>query len=91
MKLPKRAFNSPLIAFANFENGIHVNLIRLSNPYANGAKYAVHDTSTVNGSGMFKTIESASKRYCTTFMAIPENPLNAGITGNATEHEKQFI
>ena len=43
--LPKRVFNSPLIEFANFEDGSHVNLIRLNKPYANGIKYAVYETT----------------------------------------------
>ena len=64
-KLPKRAFNSPLIEFANFEDGSHVNLIRLLKPYANGIKYAVHETtkSPFCSNGLFKTYEKAKRKF----------------------------
>lgn len=64
-KLPKRAFNSPLIEYANFEDGSHVNLIRLIKPYANGLSYAVHETtrSPFCSNGMFKTYEEAKKKF----------------------------
>ncbi len=63
--LPKRVFNSPLIMFANFEDGSHVNLIRLKKPYANGATYAVHETtrSPFCSNGMFKTFEAAKRKF----------------------------
>lgn len=63
--LPKRVFNSPLIEYANFVDGSHVNLIKLNKPYANGVSYAVHET-TKNpfcSSGMFKTYEQAKEKY----------------------------
>jgi len=63
--LPKRVFNSPLLQFANFEDGSHINLIRLTKPYANGASYAVHETtkSPFCSNGLFKTIEQAQAKF----------------------------
>lgn len=63
--LPKRVFNSPLLEYANFEDGSHVNLIRLIKPYANGYSYAVHETtkSAFCSSGMFKTYDAAKKKF----------------------------
>ena len=63
--LPKRVFNSPLIEFANFKDGSHVNLIRLNKPYANGSAYAVHETtkSPFCSNGMFKTYEKAKEKF----------------------------
>lgn len=63
--LPKRVFNSPLIEYANFSDGTHVNLIRLIKPYANGIEYAVHET-TKNpfcSNGLFKTYEKAKEKF----------------------------
>lgn len=64
-KLPKRVFNSPLIQYANFEDGSHVNLIRLNKPYANGAAYAVHETtkSPFCSNGMFDTYDKAKTKF----------------------------
>jgi len=64
-KLPKRAFNSPLIRYANFKDGSHVNLIKLSKPYANGIAYAVHETtkSPFCSNGLFKTYEKATEKF----------------------------
>lgn len=63
--LPKRVFNSPLLQFANFEDGSHINLIRLKKPYANGASYAIHETtkSPFCSNGLFKTIEQAQSKF----------------------------
>jgi len=63
--LPKRVFNSPLIEFANFADGSHVNLIRLNKPYANGISYAVHETtkSPFCSNGLFKTYEKAKQKF----------------------------
>jgi hypothetical protein len=65
LKLTKRVFNSPLIEFANFEDGSHVNLIKLNKPYANGISYAVHETtkSPFCSNGLFKTYEEALKKF----------------------------
>lgn len=65
LKLPKRVFNSPLVAFTNFEDGSFVNLIRLVKPYANGNYYAVYETtkSPFCSNGMFKTFERAKEKY----------------------------
>ena len=63
--LPKRVFNSPLIAYANFQDGSHVNLIKLIRPYKNGLAFAVHETtkSPFCSSGLFKTIEEAKEKF----------------------------
>ena len=65
MTLPKRVFNSPLIRYANFKDGSHVNLIRLIKPYANGNSYAVHETtsSPFCSNGLFKTYEQALDKF----------------------------
>jgi hypothetical protein len=63
-QLPQRAFNSPCIEYANFEDGSFVNLIKLVTPYANGKQYAVYHTSTgeVIG-GLYKTYEQATEQF----------------------------
>jgi len=63
--LPKRVFNSPLIRYANFQDGSHVNLIRLNKPYANGNSYAVYETtkSPFCSNGLFKTYEKATEKF----------------------------
>ena len=63
--LPKRVFGSPLIMYANFKDGSHVNLIKLNKPYANGQAYAVHETtkSPFCSNGMFKTYEQAKNKF----------------------------
>lgn len=63
--LPKRVFNSPLIRYANFEDGSHVNLIKLIKPYASGISYAVHETtkSPFCSNGMFTTYEKAQEKF----------------------------
>lgn len=63
--LPKRVFNSPLIRYANFKDGSHVNLIKLNKPYANGNAYAVHETtkSVFCSNGLFKTYEKAKEKF----------------------------
>lgn len=65
LQLPRRVFNSPLIEYANFKDGTHVNLIRLVKPYANGISYAVHDTtkSPFCSNGMFKTYKRAKVKF----------------------------
>lgn len=84
--LPKRVFNSPLIEYANFEDGSHVNLIRLNKPYANGDCYAVHETtkSPFCSNGLFKTIEKAREKFNLMVRnAQYESKLtNRGLTGN---------
>lgn len=63
--LPKRVFNSPLIEYVNFEDGSHVNLIKLIKPYANGDCYAVHETtrSPFCSNGLFKTYNKAKEKF----------------------------
>lgn len=63
--LPRRVFNSPLIELANFANGSHVNLIRLTKPYANGLAWAVNNATKehpISGC-MFKTFEKAKAKF----------------------------
>ena len=63
--LPKRVFNSPLIEFANFADGSHVNLIKLNKPYKNGISYAIHKTtkSPFCSNGLFTTFEKAKIKF----------------------------
>ena len=86
LKLPKRAFNSPLIEYANFEDGSFVNLIRLIKPYANGNSYAVYETtkSPFCSNGMFKTLEKAKTKFDLMVKnGKTESPLiKQGITNN---------
>lgn len=65
-QLPRRAFNSPLIEYANFESfTAHINLIRLSHPYASGISFAIHNTTKCGPAphGLFKTYEAAKKNF----------------------------
>lgn len=84
--LPKRVFNSPLVEYANFEDGSFVNLIRLNKPYANGVCYAVYETtkSAFCSNGMFKTYENAKAKFeLMVKNGSRESPLkNRGLTGN---------
>jgi hypothetical protein len=59
----KRAFNSPLMAYANCKNGKHINLIKLSKPYANGDSYAIVNTLNSNLSKMYKTASKSFKDF----------------------------
>lgn len=63
--LSKRVFNSPLVEFANFEDGSYVNLIKLNKPYANGDTWAVHETtrSPFCSNGLFKSLEKAQEKF----------------------------
>lgn len=65
LKLPKRIKNSPLLEYANFEDGSFVNLIELKKPYANGVKYAVHETTTSPfcSNGLFKDHNEAKEKF----------------------------
>lgn len=65
LQLPKRLFNSPLIMCANFQDGSHVNLIKLIKPYANGAAYAVHETtkSPFCSNGLYSTLDKAKEKF----------------------------
>ena len=84
--LPKRVFNSPLIEFANFKDGSHVNLIKLNKPYANGDNYAVHETtkSPFCSNGLFKTYDRAKEKFELMIKGGQyESKLqNRGVTGN---------
>ena len=63
--LPRRVFRSPMIEYANFEDGTFLNLIRLIKPYANGLSYAIYDTtkSPFCSNGMFKTLNKAKEKF----------------------------
>lgn len=63
--LPKRVFNSPVIRIANFEDGTHVNLIKLNKPYKSGLAYAIHENtkSPFCSNGMYKTIDKAIEKF----------------------------
>ena len=65
LQLPKRVFNSPLIMYANFEDGSHINLIKINKPYANGISYAVHETtkSPFCSNGLFNTLTKAKEKF----------------------------
>lgn len=65
LTLPKRVFKSPLIKFVNYEDGSHINMIKLIKPYANGDAYAIHET-TANpfcSNGLFKTEQQALDKF----------------------------
>ncbi len=87
MRLPKRVFNSPLIRYANFEDGSFINLIRLSKPYANGNSYAVYGNTkgAINYNGLLKNYDKALQRFN---IVVSEADLESslvfsGVTGNA--------
>lgn len=56
--LPFRVTQSPLIKYANFIDGSHINLSRLLKPYADGRCYFVHETT--------KSI-FCSSQFCTNY------------------------
>jgi len=84
--LPKRAFHSPVLEYANFEDGSHVNLIRLIKPYANGDSFAVHETtkSPFCSNGMFKTYQKAKEKFDLMVKngSLESKLVNQGITNN---------
>ncbi len=84
--LPRRVFNSPLIKYANFKDGSHVNLIRLNKPYANGNSYAVHETtiSPFCSNGLFKTHDKANEKFnlMVKNASYVSELISSGITGN---------
>lgn len=85
-QLPKRVFNSPLLEFANFEDGSFVNLIRLTKPYANGNSFAVYEKtkSPFCSNGMFKTYEKAKEKFdrMVKIGSTVSKLRNRGVTGN---------
>ena len=84
--LPKRVFNSPLIRYANFKDGSHVNLIRLIKPYANGNSYAIHETtsSPFCSNGLFKDFNKALEKFNLMVKngSQVSDLTSSGITGN---------
>lgn len=74
--LPERVFNSPLMHYANFQDGTFVNLIRLIKPYANGDSYAIYETTNSSAcfSGLFKTRKDAESKF--DFMVSGEKKVN---------------
>jgi len=89
-KLPKRVFESPLLRYANFKEGSHINLIRLRKPYANGDSYAVHETtsSPLCSNGLFKTYAKAREKFdMMVGNAKTVSELTSeGVTGNAEQY-----
>lgn len=65
LTLPKRVFNSPLIKFVNYEDGSHINMIKLIKPYANGNAWAIHETTDnpFCSNGLFKTEQQALDKF----------------------------
>jgi hypothetical protein len=63
--LPKRVFNSPLVEYANFTDGSHLNLIKLTKPYSDGIAYAIHSTSknTLCSNGLFRSFKAAKEKF----------------------------
>jgi hypothetical protein len=61
-----RIYNSPVIKTANFNDGSHINLMRLIKPYKNGEKYGISKIS-INKIGdevrIFKTLEDAESYF----------------------------
>lgn len=85
LQLPKRVFRSPLIEYVNFEDGSHVNLIKLIKPYANGDAYAVHETTNniFCSNGMFKTYDQAKSKFDLMVSNNKNvNVISKGVTGN---------
>jgi hypothetical protein len=86
LKLPKRVFNSPLIRYANFEDGSHINLIRLTKPYANGVEYAIHETtkSPFVSNKLIKKYEDAIKifNHLVKNAQLVSSLVSSGVTGN---------
>ena len=84
--LPKRVFRSPLLEYANFEDGSFVNLIRLIKPYSNGVSYAVYETtkSPFCSNGLFKSYQKAKEKFDLMVKnASHETKLiNTGLTNN---------
>ena len=91
LKLPKRAFNSPLIEFANFRDGSFVNLIKLIKPYADGTSYAVYETTknVFCSNGLFKSYNKAKEKFELMIKnGSKESPL---IERNTTKNKKNEI
>jgi len=84
--LPKRVFKSPLVEYANFEDGSFVNLIRLNKPYSTGISWAVYETtkSPFCSNGMFKNYITAKMKFESMISnGQRESPLvERGLTGN---------
>jgi len=85
-KLPKRVTTSPLLQYANFKDGTHVNLIKLLKPYSDGRSYFVHETtkSIFCSSCYFTNYEDAITKF--NLMVINGKLLSgiadSGLTGN---------
>lgn len=84
--LPKRVFRSPLLEYANFEDGSFVNLIRLIKPYSNGVSYAVYETtkSPFCSSGLFKSYKKAKEKFdlMVKNASYETKLINTGLTNN---------
>ncbi len=88
--LPKRVFNSPLIRYANFKDGSYVNLIRLTEPYANGNSYAIHETtsSPFCSNGLFKDFDKALEKFNLMIKngSQVSELISSGVTGNKEKY-----
>ena len=64
-KYNSRVNKSPLLEYSNFEDGSHINLLRLIKPYKSGESFAISDSNMVKGQTtmIFKTLEEAKRRY----------------------------
>lgn len=84
--LPKRVFNSPLVEYRNFEDGSHLNLIRLIKPYANGYSWAIHDTTknSLCSSRMFTSYTKSKMSFDLMVEEVEKElrVLGGGLTGN---------
>lgn len=90
LKLPKRAFNSPLIEYVNFKDGSVINLIRLNKPYKNGISYAVYETtkSPFCSNGLFKTIDKAKEKFN---LMVKNNSFYTEVTGKGIINNIKFM
>lgn len=91
LQLPKRVYRSPLLKFANFKDGSHVNLIRIEPPYANGDMYAVSETTSnpFCSNGMFKDLNDALNKFNLMVRNHSRNNVvvDKGITRNVQQSE----
>lgn len=60
-----RVNNSPLLEYVNFNDGSHINLVRLKTPFKNGMSYAVssHEPKQEQKILLFKTLDKASRKF----------------------------
>lgn len=84
-----RANNSPLIKYANFVDGSHINLVRLIKPYANGDAYVIGISNLKDGqkTSGFKTLAKAEAKFD---ILVKEKQQNVGLrNGDRTQNYEQ--